>query len=350
MFSLSQPCHASLAGRDRGLPPTGREMAGVGGPRPVGLPAGPGRLAQERRAAPAILAPRTAWAVFLAGPLPAMLAAVLLALALCAGQALALDVPRLTGRVNDNAGMLSKEAISRLDAALADFQRTDSTQLVVLTIPSLQGEPLEDYAIKVAQAWGIGQKGKDNGVLLLVSKGDRKVRIEVGYGLEGRLTDALTGRIIDHAIVPAFKAGRFDAGIEAGVAAIIEGARGEYQAAPGGGNASGHDDNAFFGLFILAIILSALLSGLPALARASLLGVALPLGGALFGQTLAMLGLLCLGGAVLGLVGPFLFSGGSGRRGGGGFYIGGGGGSSGGGGGFSGGGGSFGGGGSSGSW
>jgi uncharacterized protein len=279
-----------------------------------------------------------------------MLAAVLLALVLYAVQALALDVPRLTGRVNDNAGMLSKEAISRLDAALADFERTDSTQLVVLTIPSLQGEPLEDYAIKVAQAWGIGQKGKDNGVLLLVSKGDRKVRIEVGYGLEGRLTDALTGRIIDHAIVPAFKAGRFDAGIEAGVAAIIEGARGEYQAAPGDGKASGHDDNAFFGLFILAIILSALLSGLPALARASLLGVALPLGGALFGQTLAMLGLLCLGGAVLGLVGPFLFSGGSGRRGGGGFYIGGGGGSSGGGGGFSGGGGSFGGGGSSGSW
>ena len=259
-------------------------------------------------------------------------------------------MPRLTGRVNDNAGMLSKEAVSRLDAALADFQRTDSTQLVVLTIPSLQGEPLEDYTVKVAQAWGIGQKGKDNGVLLLVSKGDRKVRIEVGYGLEGRLTDALTGRIIDHAIVPAFKAGRFDAGIEAGVAAIIEGARGEYQAAPGGGNASGHDDNAFFGLFILAIILSALLSGLPAPARAGLLGLAMPLGGAFFGLTLAMLGLLCLGGAVLGLVGPFLFSGGSGRRGGGGFYIGGGGGSSGSGGGFSGGGGSFGGGGSSGSW
>ena len=282
-------------------------------------------------------------------PYHAPLAAVLLALALCAGQALALDVPRLTGRVNDNAGMLSKEAVSRLDATLADFQRTDSTQLVVLTIPSLQGEPLEDYAVKVAQAWGIGQKGKDNGVLLLVSKGDRKVRIEVGYGLEGRLTDALTGRIIDHAIVPAFKAGRFDAGIEAGVAAIIEGAHGEYQAVPGGDKASGHDDNAFFGLFILAIILSALLSGLPAPARAGLLGLAMPLGGAFFGLTLAMLGLLCLGGAVLGLVGPFLFSGGSGRRGGG-FYIGGGGGSSGGGGRFSGGGGSFGGGGSSGSW
>lgn len=278
-----------------------------------------------------------------------MLAAVLLALTLCAVQALALDVPRLTGRVNDTAGMLSKEAVARLDAALADFERTDSTQLVVLTIPSLQGEPLEDYAVKVAQAWGIGQKGKDNGVLLLVSKGDRKVRIEVGYGLEGRLTDALTGRIIDHAIVPAFKAGRFDAGVEAGVAAIIEGARGEYQAAPGGDNASGHDDNAFFALFVLAVVLSSLLSGLPAPARAGLLGLALPLIGALFSLTLAMLALLCLGGAALGLLGPYLFRGGSGRRGGG-FYVGGGGSSSGGSGGFSGGGGSFGGGGSSGSW
>ena len=274
MFSMSQPRHAPLADPVPGPRLPSRRVAAAGKPSRAERPARPGRLTQATRAVPAALALRTARAVFLTGSFPAMLAAVLLALALCAVQALALDVPRLTGRVNDNAGMLSKEAVSRLDASLADFERTDSTQLVVLTIPSLQGEPLEDYAVKVAQAWGIGQKGKDNGVLLLVSKGDRKVRIEVGYGLEGRLTDALTGRIIDHAIVPAFKAGRFDAGIEAGVAAIIEGARGEYQAAPGGGNASGHDDNAFFGLFILAIILSALLSGLPAPARAGLLGLA----------------------------------------------------------------------------
>ena len=281
------------------------------------------------------------------GPWLAGFATVLVVLAVWSGAALALGVPRLEGRVTDTAHLLSPAAAARLDSQLADFERTDSTQVVVLTIPSLEGEPLEDYSVKVAQAWGIGQKGKDNGVLLLVSKNDRKVRIEVGYGLEGQLTDALTGRIIDHAIVPAFKAGNFDAGIESGVASIIEAARGEYQAPPETRKSSGHDDNAFFGLFILAMILTALLSGLPALARAGIFGVAMPVLGAFFALPLAMLALLLVGGVVLGLVGPFLFRGGRGGRGG--FYIGGGG-SSGGGGGFSGGGGSFGGGGSSGNW
>ncbi|MFP5257662.1 MAG: TPM domain-containing protein, partial [Acidobacteriota bacterium] len=160
-------------------------------------------------------------------------------------------------------------------------------------------------------------------------------------------TDALTGRIIDNVIVPAFKAGDYDGGLESGVAAIIEGARGEYKAPPESGKSSGHDDNAFFGLFILAMILIALLSGLPALLRAGIFGLAMPVVGSFFALPLAMLGLLLLAGVVLGLIGPYLFRGG--RGGGGGFYVGGGG-SSGGGGGFSGGGGSFGGGGSSGSW
>ena len=273
---------------------------------------------------------------------------VLFALLLAASRARALDVPPLTGRVNDNARMLSPEAIKRLDATLAEFERADSTQVVVLTIPSLAGESLEEYAIKVAQAWGIGQKGRDNGALLLVSKNDRKVRIEVGYGLEGRLTDALSGRIIDHAIVPAFKSGNFDAGIEAGVSAIIAAVRGEYQGESSGDRSpgKGSDDNAFFGLFILAMILTAVLSGLPALARAGIFGVAMPVVGALFALPLGMLGLLLALGVVLGLIGPLLFRSG---RGGGGFYMGGGR-SDGGGGGFSGGGGSFGGGGSSGNW
>lgn len=266
---------------------------------------------------------------------------------LSATAASALGVPRLTGRVVDTAHMLSPDAAREIDAKLAAFERSDSTQVVVLTIPSLEGESLEEYSIKVAQAWGIGQKGKDNGVLLLVSKGDRKVRIEVGYGLEGRLTDALSGRIIDYAIVPAFKAGHFDAGIESGVSAIMEAVRGEYKGGPEhGAKDSGHDDNAFFGLFILAMLLTAFLSRLPAPARAGIFGVVLPGAGALFGLGLGFLGLLCVAGVVLGLVGPWLFS--SGRGGGGGFYVGGGGSS--GGGGFSGGGGSFGGGGSSGSW
>jgi len=258
----------------------------------------------------------------------------------------ALDVPRLSGRVNDYARMLSPETARQLDARLADFERTDSTQVVVLTIASLEGESLEEYAIKVAQAWGIGQKGTDNGALLLVSKGDRKVRIEVGYGLEGRLTDALSGRIIDRVIVPAFKAGRFDAGITDGVGAIIEAVRGEYQGAPKGHDGNDGDDGAIFGIFMVAAVLTAVLSGLPPLLRAGIFGVLMPAAGLFASASARRLALLGLGGVVLGLVGPYLFR--SGRGGGGGFYVGGR--SSGGGGGFSGGGGSFGGGGSSGSW
>ncbi len=262
--------------------------------------------------------------------------------------ALALDVPRLEGRVNDHARMLSPGTVSRLEARLADFERSDSTQIVVLTIPSLAGESLEEYAIKVAQAWGIGQKGRDNGVLLLVSKGDRKVRIEVGYGLEGRLTDALSGRIIDHAIVPSFKAGNVDAGVEAGVAGIIAATRGEYQADQGKGADDGEEGAAVFSLFVLAVILSAVLAGLPPLARAGIFGALMPLAGTFFALPLAVLGLLLVAGVVLGLVGPAMLR--SSRGGGGGFFIGGGSGGGFSGGGFSGGGGSFGGGGASGGW
>jgi len=151
---------------------------------------------------------------------------LLLALVLPAA---ALDIPKLTGHVNDRAGILSAQTELRLEQALTEFARSDSTQLVVLTIPSLEGESLEEYTLRVAVAWGIGQKGKDNGALLLVSRDDRKVRIEVGYGLEGRLTDLLAGRIIDYDIIPRFKSGDYDGGVTAGVVGMIEAVRGEYQ-------------------------------------------------------------------------------------------------------------------------
>jgi uncharacterized protein len=283
-----------------------------------------------------------------ASPLPAaggILLAFVLTFVLAAATAWALDVPRLKGRINDYAGMLSPETANRLDAQLADLERTDSTQVVVLTIPSLEGQSLEEYSIKVAQAWGIGQKGKDNGALLLVSKADRKVRIEVGYGLEGVLTDALSGRIISQNIVPAFKAGNFDAGIQAGVSAVIAAVRGEYQGSAKGQTEESNDEGAIFGIIMLAIILSAVLRGLPTLWRAGIFGVLLPVVGLVLSLSAIVLLLLLVGGILLGILGPILLS--SGRGGGGGFFIGGGGS---GGGGFSGGGGSFGGGGSSGSW
>ncbi len=131
------------------------------------------------------------------------------------------EVPYLVGRVNDNAGMLRPEARERLESTLAAFEKATGDQIAVLTIDSLDGEPLEDYSMKVAETWKLGQKGKDNGVLFLVARDDRKMRIEVGYGLEPTLTDALCKRILDNVVAPQFRAGRFDAGVEGGVDAII---------------------------------------------------------------------------------------------------------------------------------
>ena len=144
--------------------------------------------------------------------------------------AVALSVPPLAAHVNDYAGMISKETAAELEQELTRFEQTDSTQIVLLTIPSLEGETLEDFSIKVAEAWKIGQKGVDNGVILLVARDDRKVRIEVGRGLEGKLTDLEAGRIVRNRIFPHFRAGDFDSGVRDGVQAIIEVTRGEYKA------------------------------------------------------------------------------------------------------------------------
>jgi uncharacterized protein len=154
---------------------------------------------------------------------------LLAALLLAAGSTLAAPaIPAARGYVNDTAGLLSAETRSQVERFLRDFERSDSTQIAVLTVPSLEGEDLEGYAIRVAQAWGIGQKGKDNGALLLIAKEERAVRIEVGYGLEDRLTDLLAGRIVDQEIVPRFKAGDFDGGVKAGVQAMVDATRGAY--------------------------------------------------------------------------------------------------------------------------
>ena len=124
----------------------------------------------------------------------------------CSG-AYALDVPQLKGYVNDYANMISPQAAAQLENELKAFERSDSTQIVILTVPSLEGEVLEEYGIKVAEAWKIGWKGKDNGVISLVAKQDRKMRIEVGSGLEGKLTDLTAGRIVDLVVKPRFKEG-----------------------------------------------------------------------------------------------------------------------------------------------
>ncbi|MDU9050685.1 MAG: TPM domain-containing protein [Candidatus Electrothrix sp. Rat3] len=139
-------------------------------------------------------------------------------------------IPAFKGYVNDYADMISGPVEAKLEQTLESFERTDSTQIAVLTVDSLEGDPLGDFSIRVAEEWGIGQKGKDNGVLLLVAKKERRARLEVGYGLEGVLTDLLAGRIIDDVITPRFKSGQFDQGFEGGVEAVIQATRGEFKA------------------------------------------------------------------------------------------------------------------------
>jgi len=118
-----------------------------------------------------------------------------------------------------------------LNKKLADFEEQTTNQIAVLIIPTLEGDNLEDYSIRLADKWKVGQKGKDNGVILLIVKGDRKIRIEVGYGLEGVLPDGLAGQIIRENIAPHFLRGNFYSGIEEGVSKIIAAIKGEYRPA-----------------------------------------------------------------------------------------------------------------------
>ncbi|MBA4371780.1 MAG: methanol dehydrogenase [Thermodesulfovibrio sp.] len=276
-----------------------------------------------------------------------------------ASQSFALDVPPLSGYVNDYGGMLSPQIKSQIESELSAFEKTDSTQIVILTIPSLEGAVLEEFAIKAGETWKIGQKGKDNGVIIVVSKGDRKIRIEVGRGLEGKLTDLMAGRIIDLVVKPRFKRGDYDGGLHAGVAAVIDATRGEFKAEPSRRQQKrGASSLVTFLIFAAVgiVVLGSINRPLGAVGGA----VGLPLSVLLSSLSVGVMWLAILGviGLVLGLLLPMLFGGG--RGGGGGFFPGGG--YYGGGGGFSGGGssggsdfgggggGDFGGGGSSGDW
>jgi len=131
------------------------------------------------------------------------------------------DIPYLSGRVVDDANILSEGARTSLTAALKAHEDATTNQVVVLTVTTIGDESIESYANNVFHAWKLGQKGKDNGVLVLVDPNDRKMRIEVGYGLEGTLPDGAAGGIIRTWMTPAFKAGNYDKGIQDGVAAII---------------------------------------------------------------------------------------------------------------------------------
>ncbi|MCC6160178.1 MAG: YgcG family protein [Deltaproteobacteria bacterium] len=180
-----------------------------------------------------------------------------------AGMALALvPVPKLTGRVNDTAGILDGSQRDRIEQALADFERQTTTQIALLTVPSLDGEDIAAFGIRVGDAWKIGQADKDNGAILIVAPKDRKVRIEVGYGLEGALTDAESSQIIRNVIVPAFRDGNWYGGISGGLDAMMRATKGEYTAPAGSDNPyrRAEKKQSVFSSIVAAIIFIVLIS------------------------------------------------------------------------------------------
>ena len=278
-----------------------------------------------------------------------MARALLLACTLCWSLVAAAQVavPPLTGHVIDQTGTLTAEQKASLEQTLAAFEASKGSQLAVLMIPSSAPEAIEQFALRVAEQWKLGRKKIDDGVILVVAKNDRALRIEVGYGLEGALNDATSKRIISETILPRFKQQDFYGGISAGVAQMIRVIEGEPLPAPSGKPAASSGGVGQYApvLLILALAVGGVL-------RAALGRVA---GSLAAGGTVAVVAWFVVGALsvalVAGLVALFvtLLGGGMGRRGLGGYYGGGGRGGFGGGG-FRGGGGGFGGGGASGRW
>ena len=185
-----------------------------------------------------------------------LLVILLVAVAIVGGvaPANALEVPPLTGRIVDAAHLLPADVAASLSAELAGHEARTGNQVALLTLPSLEGEPLEEFSHLVATTWKLGQKGTDNGVLVLIVPGERKVRIEVGYGLEGTLTDAKSSRIIREEMAPRFRDGDFSGGIAAGIKAVLGTIEGTYttserKAAP---------DGSPWGIFSLAVVVGIL--------------------------------------------------------------------------------------------
>ena len=218
------------------------------------------------------------------------------------------DFPKLSGRVVDQAGMISPAAEADIARMSEAHENATGNQVVVVTLPDLQGYAIEDFGYQLGRHWGIGESGKNNGVLLITSEAERKIRIEVGYGLEGNLTDAISSNILQTQITPRFKRAQFDDGFIAGTQAIIAALGGEYKMRSTSSQKKTAPNNWFFLIFVILFFV------FPSI----------------------------FGGSIWTLIGLSALSGGGRGRGGRGGGFGGGG--------FGGGGGSFGGGGASGGW
>ncbi|MEO8158510.1 MAG: TPM domain-containing protein [Betaproteobacteria bacterium] len=272
---------------------------------------------------------------------------LLVCLAALAGDS---PIPPLTGRVVDQTGTLSDGQKSALDAKLRDFELRKGSQIAVLVIATTLPEPIESFSIRVAEAWKIGRKQADDGVLIVVAKSDRTIRLEVGYGLEGAIPDAVAKRLIDEVFVPAFRAGSFYEGLDAGVDRLIRIVDGEalpeVGRRPSGGGEMRSLESYFMLFFIATLVLGGVLRGLLGRLPAA---VVVGAGIGILAWLIVAPVLVALLVAAIAFVVTLLGGGGGmpGRMGGG---FGGGGFGGGGGGGFRGGGGGFGGGGASGRW
>jgi uncharacterized protein len=162
--------------------------------------------------------------------------------------------PRPNGPVLDQGEMLSGAEEQRLARKISAFEDTTSTAVVVVTLQSLNGAPIADYAVVLGREWGVGQEEKDNGVVLLVSRGDREMFIATGYGVEGALPDAIANRIVERVITPAFRQGQFYAGIDRGVDAIIQATKGEFEADAAARSASSDDGMPMALIFTLLVL------------------------------------------------------------------------------------------------
>jgi uncharacterized protein len=189
-------------------------------------------------------------------------------------------VPRLEARVTDLTGTLAPGAVAQLEQKLAAFEARKGSQIAVLLVPTTGPEAIEQYAIRVAERWKLGRKGVDDGVILVVARDDRRLRIEVGYGLEGVLTDAVAKRIIDDIVVPRFRAGDLPGGIDAGVEAIVKAIDGEPLPAPArrapagsGSGWSGDPGSVVFPVLILLFVGGILRAILGRLGAAGVVGV-----------------------------------------------------------------------------
>jgi len=219
----------------------------------------------------------------------------------------ALEAPALKGRVNDYARLLSPEANARLEQKLAGFERETSNQVSVLTVPSLQGDDIDQFAIRVAEQWKLGQQGKDNGVLMVIAQAERKVRIEVGMGLQGVLPDITASRIIREVMRPHLKSGNFDQGVTVGTDAIIAATRGEFKATPDDAAKRPHKKKISFSTLAFITLAVAVVCAMISRYLGGAAGaISLPLAASIAfpGLSVMILFLLALGG----LVGGFLLS------------------------------------------